>query len=60
MRLGLPLNDNLGLSILGNFFVARVEWVELASITDEDIELLKQMQFAHQLYLLEMNNFDLF
>jgi len=52
MRLDLPLNDNLGLNILGNFFVARIEGTDLASITDEDIELLNRMHLSYQMELM--------
>lgn len=57
MHLGLPLNNNLGLNIFGNFFVARVNGTELASITDEDIDLLNRIQFLHRMHLLsEIDN----
>lgn len=41
--LNLPINNNLGVHILENFFVARTDGDEFASITDEDIEILNRM-----------------
>lgn len=41
--LNLPINNNLGVHILGNFFVARTDGDEFASITYEDIEILNRM-----------------
>lgn len=40
MRLDLPINRNLGVEILGNFFVCRTDGSEFASITEADKELL--------------------
>ena len=43
MILNLPINNNLGLNIFGNFFVVRTNLGEFASINDKDIEILNQM-----------------
>lgn len=40
MRLGLPVNHNFGLGVLGNFIICRTEGVELASVTQDDLKML--------------------
>lgn len=40
IRLNLPVTCNFGLGILGNFFICRIDGMELASITENDKEML--------------------
>lgn len=43
--MNLPINNNLGLNIFGNFFIVRTNGEEFASIKDEDMETLNRIRF---------------